>query len=1073
MNCRRMLIAVAAALLFVLSLTAPGAVAAAAPSTAPSKLVDPSLYSSLKWRNIGPQLGGRSSAVAGSAARPNEYYMGVSAGGGLWKTTDGGQTWAPVTDGQISSSSVGAVSVCAANPDVVYIGMGEAQGLRAQVLTGDGVYKSTDGGKTWTHLGLADTQMIGSISIDPADCNNVYVAALGHPFGPNTERGVFHSTNGGQSWQKVLYVNNKTGAVDLAMDPSNPNVLYAAMWQVSRNFWSLQDGGPGSGLYESTNGGSTWTNLTSRLGLPAGEPIGKIGVSVSGADPNRVYAMVEAKGGGLFRSDNAGASWTLVNNLTGSSAALHQRMFYFSDIWADPTDPNRVYAGDTSLLRSDDAGATFTTTLRPPHGDNHAMWIDPANDQRMVEGNDGGAAVSTNGGATFTPEDFPTGQFYHVVTTNDTPYLVCGDQQDRSSECVSSTGGTGSFTTGGGEAGGIAVDPRNSNVFYSTDCCGPYTGSMTRFDRSGQSAIGVRRVDPWPDDPQGYSAGSQKYRFQWSYPIVTNPAEPDAVFTGSQYVMKSTNGGQSWQKISPDLSYADPSTLGDSGGPINHDQTGAEYYADVFSIAPSTVNKNIIWAGTDDGRAWVTDQGGGTWREVTPPGLRKFTRVTVIDPGHSANTAGRDAAENTAYLVGQRYMLDDFTPIAYRTHDGGRHWTKITNGIAPNDFLWSIRQDPQRPDLLYATSAHGVYVSFDDGDHWQSLSLNLPDVQVFDLTVKGNDLVISTQGRGFYVCDTCAQLLRMLTPQTTAQDIAGFHQIVPPVTPIPQVSPPPAVVPPTTHAPDAGNDLAILHDPDNVVRSVSSNVTVSYTLKQNVASATMDFLAPDGTVVASNTLPTTAGPGTTTWNLRYPDAISFPGLIYWTGSNQGPKAPLGTYTARLVVNGEPLQQDFDILKDSRLTHVTSADIQAQFQLDLAVRNATNDANQDVINIRACTAQVDDRVAAANDPAVTQAGTTLDNELNAVQNELYQTKMGAGEDAANYGTKLNEKIADLHPVIESVDGRPTDQTYQVFDELNAQLQTQLKNLRTDVSTDVPSFNQLIQQHGLAPISCSAV
>jgi hypothetical protein len=494
----------------------------------------------------------------------------------------------------------------------------------------------------------------------------------------------------------------------------------------------------------------------------------------------------------------------------------------------------------------------------------------------------------------------------------------------------------------------------------------------------------------------------------------------------------------------------------------------------VFSIAPSTVDKNIIWAGTDDGRVWVTTQGGGKWSEVTPPGLAKFTRVAVIDAGHSTKKQGRDPkAENTAYLVGQRYELNDFTPIAYRTHDGGRHWTKITNGIAPNDYLWSIRQDPQRPDLLYATSAHGVYVSFNDGGYWQPLRLNLPDTSVYDLQVKGNDLVISTHGRGFYVCDDCAQLLRKLTSHTTAADIDGFHQIVPPVTPIPQVSPPPPVIPPTTHAPDAENDLAILHDPDNVVRSVSSNVTASYTLKQNVTSATMDFLAPDGTVVASNTLPTTAGPGTTTWNLRYPDAVSFPGLIYWAASNQGPKAPLGTYTARLVVNGQPLQQSFDILKDSRLTHVTAADIEAEFQLDLAVRNATSDANQDVINIRACTAQVDDRVAAANNPSVTQAGTSLDNELNDVQNALYQSKLGAPEDPLNYGIALNNRIASLHSVIESVDGRPTDQTQQVFDELNARLQTQLQKLRTDVNTDVPAFNQLVQQDSLAPISCSAV
>jgi photosystem II stability/assembly factor-like uncharacterized protein len=1041
-----------------------GASLAASPSTAAglSKTdVDPALYSSLHWRSVGPQLGGRSLAAAGSAARPNEYYFGAS-GGGLWKTTDGGTSWAPVTDGQLSSSSVGAVAVCPADPDVVYIGMGEVD-LRGDVIPGNGVYKSTDAGATWTHLGLADTQMIGKIRIDPTNCNRVYVAALGHAFGSNSERGIFRTTDGGTTWQKTLFVNDQTGAVDLAMDPSNPDVLYAAMWQVYRKFWTLQDGGPGSGLYKSTDGGTSWTNITGSFGLPDG-PIGKIGVSVSGANPQRVYALVEANGGGLFRSDNGGASWQLVS----TDADIKQRGFYFSKVFADPTDPDRVYIGNVEFLRSNDGGANFST-VNTPHSDNHDLWIDPANDNRMIETNDGGATVSTDAGAHFTPETMPTAQIYQVVTTNDDPYLVCGEQQDRNSLCVSSTGGPGTFGIGGGESGPVAVDPRDSNVFYA----GNYDWLMTRLDRSGASAIGSRRVDPWPENPMGYPAGALKYRFQWTYPLVTNPAEPDAVFTGAQYVMKSTNGGQSWQQISPDLTYNDPSTTGDSGGPITKDQTSIEYYATVFSIAPSGVNKSWIWAGSDDGKVWFTSKGGGTWHNVTPPGLAKFSRVSMIDAGHAATPADSEKAQETAYVAAQRYEVDDFAPIAYRTHDAGEHWTKITNGIAPNDYLWSIRQDPKRSDLLYATSAHGLYVSFNDGDNWHPLSLNLPDTTVYDLKVKGDDLVISTHGRGFNICDDCAALLRRLTPKTTAADVADFHQTAPTPTPITVVSPPPAVIPPTTTAPDAENDLAVLRDPNNPVRSVSSNVSVSYTLKTAVSSAVMQFVAPDGTVVATNTLPTTAGARTTTWNLRYPNAVSFPGLIYWAGTNTGPKAPLGSYTARLVVDGHQLEQSFDLLKDARLTHVTAADIAAQFELDLAVRNSTNDANQDVINIRSCTSQVDDRVAAAGDSAVTQAGAALDDALNAVQNELYQTRLQAGEDPLNYPIKLNDKIAGLHGVIESVDGRPTDQTYQVYAGLKARLEVQLDKLRNIVGTDVPSFNQLVTADGLSPITCSAV
>jgi len=1036
-------------------LLATGLASMPSAAAAPTKDVDPSLYSSLQWRNIGPNLGGRSLAVAGSVARPNEYYFGAT-GGGLWKTTNGGTSWAPVTDHQISSSSVGAVAVCAADPDVVYIGMGEVD-LRGDVIPGDGVYKTADGGKTWTHLGLADTQMVGKIRIDPKDCNRAYVAALGHAFGTNAERGVFRTTDGGASWQKVLYRDDRTGAVDLSMDPSNPNVLYATMWQASRKFWLLDDGGPGSGLFKSTDGGTTWTELTGHLGLPD-EPIGKIGVSVSGANPNRVYALVEANGGGLFRSDDAGATWTLVS----TDADIRQRGFYFSKVFADPINADRVYIGNVEFLRSNNGGVDFST-VNTPHSDNHDLWIDPTDNTRMIEGNDGGAAVSTNGGTNFTPETYPTGQFYQVVTTNNDPYLVCGEQQDRNSLCVSSTGGTGSFSIGGGESGPVAVDPRDSNVFYA----GNYDWLMTRLDRSGKSAIGSRRVDPWPNNPMGYPAGALKYRFQWTYPLVTTPAEPDAVFTGSQYVMKSTNGGQSWQQISPDLSYNDPATTGDSGGPITKDQTSIEYYATVFAIAPSTVNKAVIWAGTDDGRVWFTNQGGGRWHEVTPPGLAKFTRVSMIDAGHTTKTMGADKAVETAYIAGQRYELDDPTPIAYRTHDGGVHWTKITNGIAANDYLWTIRQDPQRSDLLYATSAHGAYVSFNDGDSWQSLRLNLPDTTVYDLKVKGDDLVVSTHGRGFYVLDDGAALLRRLTPNTTPADIADFHQTAPTPTPVTVVNPPPAVVPPTTHAPDADNAVATLRDPDNVVRSVSGSVSVNYTLKTAATSATMTILDQNGDTAFTATLPTTAGTRNQTWNLRYPNAVSFPGLIYWAGTNTGPKAPTGTYRVRLTVDGQTLEQSFDDLKDARLTHVSDADIATQFALDLNVRNKTNDANQDVINIRACTAQVDARVTA--DPSLAQAGAALDDKLNAVQNELYQTKLQAGEDPLNFPIKLNDKIGALHGVIESVDGKPTDQTYQVFDELNAQLQVQLQKLRDIVSTEVAAFNQLLQD----PISCAAV
>jgi hypothetical protein len=626
--------------------------------------------------------------------------------------------------------------------------------------------------------------------------------------------------------------------------------------------------------------------------------------------------------------------------------------------------------------------------------------------------------------------------------------------------CVSSTGGTDRFSVGGGESGAIAVDPRDNNVFYA----GNYDWFMTRLDRSGRTGLGARNVTPWPDNPMGHPARDLKHRMQWTYPLVINPAEPDAVYTGSQFVMKSTNGGQSWQQISPDLTWHDPATLGDSGGPITKDQTSIEYYATVFSIAPSTVDKRAIWAGSDDGKIHLTRDGGGFWQPVTPRELVKFSRVSMIDAGHFDT--------GTAYVAVHRYRMDDQTPLAFRTHNGGRTWTRINRGFAPSDFLWSIREDPVRPGLLYAATQHGVYVSFNDGDSWQSLRTNLPDTSVQDIVVKGGDLVIATHGRGFYVLDDGATLLRRLTPQTKPKDIADFRQTVPPVTPIPPVAPPPAVIPPTVPAPDAENELAILRDPNNPVRSVNNNVAINYTLKQNASSATATILDRNGTVVTTLTLPTTAGTRDATWNLRWPDAVGFPGLIYWIASNQGPKADLGNYTVRLTVDGQSLEQSFDLLKDSRLTTVTDADIHAQFELDLAVRDRTTDANTGVINIRSCTAQVTDRVTQANDPAVTQAGTALNSALSTVENELYQTRLRSAQDPLNFPIKLNNKIAHLHNVIESVDNRPTNQTAEVFDLLSGQLDDQLKNLERIVGNDVPTFNQLIQSMGLQPITCTA-
>lgn len=1054
---RRRLLAWVPALLLVAGLApAVAGPARAAPPAAPTAVggVDSrAIGDVLSWRNVGPQRGGRSLAVTGSVARPNEYYFGAT-GGGLWKTTDAGQTWAPVSDKAFTSSSVGAVAVCASNPDVVYAGMGEVD-LRGDVIPGDGVYRSGDGGKTWSHVGLVATQTIAKLRIDPKNCDRVYAAALGHPFGANPERGVFRTVDGGKTWAKVLYRDALTGAADVKIDPANPNTLYASLWHAYRKPWLLNSGGAGSGLFKSADGGSTWTELTRNKGLPAA-PIGKIGVAVAGA---RVYALVEAKKGGLYQSKDGGASWTLVN----ADAALKQRAFYYMHLFVDPKNPSTIWVLNVDFLKSVDGGKTFAP-IDNPHGDNHDLWFDPTNPQRMIEGSDGGATVSTNGGGSWTTADYSTAQFYHVATTNDTPYQICGAQQDNSTVCVPSTG-TSPNVVGSGESGWVAVDPRNSNVIYS----GSYGGYLSRLDRrTGQA----RNVNPWPDNPMGHPARDLKERFQWTFPIVTSTADPTAVYAGSQHVFRSTNGGQSWQRISPDLTRDDPATQGDSGGPITKDQSSIEYFNTVFTIAPSPRTKNVIWAGSDDGLVHVTRDLGKSWTDVSPALLRN-TRITVLDA--STHSSG------TAYAAAQNYRQDDNTPYLFKTHDYGKTWTPITNGIAAGDFAWSIREDPHRAGLLYAGTEHGVYVSFDDGAHWQSLRLNVPDTSVQDLTVKGNDLIIATHGRGFYVLSGLS-LLRQLqgTSSTQARQILARYR--PATSPAASRAGGPTgrspAAPPTTTplvrsaVPGAGG--ATLYRPADPVRSVNRSVTVYYELKAPATHVSMSFLDAHGRVIRTLTgLP--AGPGLHTglWDLRYPGPVSFPGIVFWAANpTRGAKAPLGTYSVRLSVDQSKLVAPFHILKDPALTGISAADIQAEYALATKIVNRTSDANTAVIDVKECVPQVQDRVKRAGDADITSAGSALIRTLSTVEQAIYQDKSMSGEDPLNYPIRLNNKIDALLGVVESADNRPTDQSYKVYRLLSGQLQTQLNALRRAVRADVPEFNHLVLAAGLPPVMCRA-
>ncbi|HEX8272917.1 MAG TPA: hypothetical protein VF615_09795 [Longimicrobiaceae bacterium] len=1000
---------------------------------------DTTLLSPFRWRSIGPNRGGRSIAVAGSSKRPLEYYFGAT-GGGVWKTGDGGVTWRPVSDRHFASSSVGALAVCEANPDVVYAGMGEAQ-LRGNVMQGDGLYRSADGGKTWSHAGLRETHVIARVRVDPADCDRVYVAALGRTYGPSEERGVFRSTDGGKTWTKTLFRDARTGAVDLALDPSDPKTMYAGLWEVHRTPWSLSSGGPGGGIFKSVDSGETWTELTRNPGLPQGL-VGKIGVSVSGADPRRVYAIVEADSGGVFRSDDAGATWTRVNQ----ERKLRQRAFYYTRIYADPKDTAVVYVLNVGFWRSKDGGKTFTA-IRTPHGDNHDLWIDPADPKRMIEGNDGGGNVSVNGGESWTDQDYPTAQMYHVVTTKHFPYQVCGAQQDNSTLCLPSDG-TGSqyYPVGGGESGYIAPDPRDTDVFYA----GSYGGLLTRFDReTGKS----RNIQVWPENPMGHSAQDIAERFQWTYPIVFSPHDPRVIYTGSQHLFRTTNEGQSWERISPDLTRADPRTLGPSGGPITLDQTGVETYGTIFTVAPSRHEAGTIWVGSDDGVVSLTRDGGRTWSKVTPTELPEFARISLIDA--SPHAAGK------AYVAANRYQQEDRAPYLFRTEDYGRTWTRITTGIPEGDFLRAVREDPKRAGLLYAGTENGIWVSWNDGASWQSLRQNLPVTQVSDIAVEENDLVIATHGRGFYVLDDIAPL-RQLSPRAAGGRVHLFD----PVDPVRAVDPGVAVYY-RLERPARRVTLEFLDAQGRVVRSFSGSAADS--ARSGGAGQGGGDDDDDGPAVpAEPKVPTKAGMNRFVWNLRTPGPTAFPGMVLWAAGSNGPRVVPGTYRVRLNVDGARQEQEFAVRKDPRLTAVTQEDLERQFELATRVREATTRANEAVIRIRDIRSQVDDRAKRANDPAVTAAADSLRARLGAVEETIYQVRLQSNQDPLNYPIRLNNKLAALLGVVESAEARPTDQTYAVFDTLSKRLDAELARMDQVVSGDVAAFNELLRARRLPAV-----
>lgn len=1029
-------------------------------NAAQTQTLDSSALSALHWRELGPARGGRSVAVGGSSARPQEYWMGTT-GGGVWKTTDAGAGWQPMSDA-FFGGTIGAIAVAESNPDIVYVGGGETH-IRGNTSHGDGLWKTTDGGKTWALMGLKDTRHIARVRVHPTNPDIVYVGALGHAFGPNPERGVFKTTDGGKTWAKILFRNDSTGISDLVMDPNDPNTLYAAFWHAYRRPWMLNSGGPGGGLFKTTDGGATWREITAAPGLPRGV-LGKIGIAVSPANSRRVWAQIEADSGGVYRSDDAGETWQWINK----DRNLRQRAWYYTKIFADPKDTNVVYGLNVQFFRSTDGGKTFRERITVPHGDNHDLWIAPNDPKRMVEGNDGGANVSFNGGATWSEQDFATAQMYHVSVTNHFPYRICGAQQDNSTLCGPSRqqGGIGIGNwedAGGGESGYVTAHPGNPDIIYA----GSYSGYLTRKDmRTGLE----RNINAWPMNPMGHSSEDIQYKFQWTFPIVISQHDPRVLYVAGSQLFKSVNEGQGFEIISPRLARNDPTTLGPSGGPITKDQTGVETYGVIFALAESPLSANVLWAGSDDGLVQLTRDGGKTWKNVTPAGIGEFARISIIDASHFS--------EGTAYVAANRFQLDDFSPSLWKTADYGVTWAKIVNGIAADEFTRVIREDPERRGLLYAGTERGVWVSFNDGAEWQRLQQNLPPVPVHDLVIKEGDLVAGTHGRSFWVLDDLSAL-RQLTPALAARPAHLFQ-------------------PRDAHRIDwggrRGGGVKLASSPGV---NPTSGAVVHYHLNTAGQKVKLEFVAPDGSVIksyesadakpAADTTPGTP-PDTTSdetpaprgpahpanakglnsfaWDMRYPDASTFNGMILWSGSTRGPIAPAGTYTVRMTVaDAAPQAATFKLLNDPRAT-ATEADLVAQFKFLITVRDKTTEANDAVKIIRNVKAQLTDRVAKA--ARLKRSADALAAALSAVEQEVYQVKNQSGQDPLNFPVKLNNKIAALNGVAASGPYRPTDQSLAVYDQLSALLKVQLDQLQKLLTEDLKRFNDQARQAGQPPV-----
>lgn len=1002
---------------------------------------DQSLYSGIRWRELGPFRGGRSSTVTGVRGNANLYYFGT-VGGGVWKTEDAGQTYEPITD-NFFGGTVGAVAVAESDPNVIYAGEGE-QTLRNNVSSGWGVWKSTDAGGSWKHIGLRDSRHISRIRIHPKNPDIVYVAALGNLWKSNEMRGVYRSMDGGQTWKKILYINETAGAGDLVFDPNNPRIVYAATWNMKRNGYRMDSGGPDSKLWKSTDGGDTWENLSDKPGMPKGIN-GIIGVTVSPVNTNRVWAIIEnTEAPGVYRSDDAGKTWTRLNQ----DRALLQRAWYYCRIYADTQNEDKVFVLNVSYGVSKDGGKTFELK-NAPHGDHHDLWIDPDNNMRIAMADDGGAQVSNDGGENWTTyHNQPTAQFYRVSTDNSFPYNILGAQQDNSSVRIPHRTSGNSVTERDwialaiGESAHLAPDPLNPNIIYGSD----YKGymSMQNLD-NGQE----RSTNVWPDLPAGGGVEIMKYRFNWNYPLVFSHHDAKKLFAGSNYLHTTTNGGQSWEVISPDLTRGEPETIKSSGGPITQDNTGAEYYANIFVIAESPYTKDEIWTGSDDGLLHVTTDGGKNWKNVTPLMSPKYNMWNSIDVN--------PFLKGGAYVVATSYKFGDYTPYIYKTSDYGKSWTLITNGIPNEEFVRVVRADPKRQGLLYAGTEKGMWISFDDGSSWSKLQLNLPSVPIADLAIKNDNLIAATHGRSFWLIDDLTPLHQLTEAMATRESVL-FKPMA------------------SYRMPGSAGGRGVNRKLEG--ENHPGGVMVHYFVKSvdNSSDIRIDILESNGAIIKSYSnkargaelLSVKSGGNRFVWDMRYPGYKTFPGMVFYGSPNNGPKAVPGKYKVRLTVNGNTSEQEFEVLKDPRIK-TTQEELQLQFEFLVKVRDKVSEANQGVIDIR----RIKEDLAFLKTKIggdvqykeLSDAVKKFEDELTVHENNIHQTKNRSVQDPINYGIKMNNRLA--HLMVEQAQGDfpPTQQGEEVRQMLTKMVDEELSKLNNTIDKNAERINTMAKDKGI--------